>query len=352
MEERKVVSIEDRIPKLKQTRRKKANRRLILYLMILFILIAVVIYLQSPLSNVGNIEVQGERHVTADEIKELANITTETNYWKVDTDSIKNNVESHKEIKSVNVNRDFPNTVQIQVEEAERIGYVQTNGEFSAILENGTKLEAASSLPGGDAPILAGFSKQTYLEEMSKELKELPQSVTNLISEIHWEPKEDNPYQIRLYMNDGFQVLASIRNFSNKMTIYPSIVAQLEEGAEGIIHIDVGAYFEEYAGAGEEGNTEGEVQAESPDQVDEPISEFEANNDPEGNPESSPESETNITPQEDPELTPQPETNEDSDPDREDTPASEQEGTEQSGSLEDSDESDSTDDSSSEESGQ
>jgi|GEM_PF-151293 len=350
MEERKVVSIEDRIPKLKQTRRKKANRRLILYLMILFLLIAVVIYLQSPLSNVGNIEVQGERHVTADEIKELANITTETNYWKVDTDSIKNNVESHKEIKSVNVNRDFPNTVQIQVEEAERIGYVQTNGEFSAILENGTKLEAASSLPGGDAPILAGFSKQTYLEEMSKQLKELPQSVTNLISEIHWEPKEDNPYQIRLYMNDGFQVLASIRNFSNKMTIYPSIVAQLEEGAEGIIHIDVGAYFEEYADAGGEGDTEGEVQAESPDQIDEPISEFEANNDPESNSESAPESETNITPQENTELTPQSETNEDSEPDRE-APDSEQ-STEQSGSVEDRDGSDSTDDSSSEESGQ
>ncbi|MCA1013002.1 cell division protein FtsQ/DivIB [Halobacillus halophilus] len=345
MEERKVVSIEDRIPKLKQTRRKKANRRLILYLMILFLLIAIVIYLQSPLSNVGNIEVQGERHVTADEIKELANITTETNYWKVDTDSIKNNVESHKEIKSVNVNRDFPNTVQIQVEEAERIGYVQTNGEFSAILENGTKLETSSSLPGGDAPILAGFSKQTYLEEMSKELKELPQSVTNLISEIHWEPKEDNPYQIRLYMNDGFQVFASIRNFSNKMTIYPSIVAQLEEDAEGIIHIDVGAYFEEYASTGEEGDTEGEVQAENQEQVEDPISEFEANNIPD------PESETDSTPQENTELTPQLETNEDSEPGMEGNPASDQ-GAGQSGSAEDSDESVSEDDSGSEESEQ
>ena len=351
MEERKVVSIEDRIPKLKQTRRKKANRRLILYLMILFLLIAVVIYLQSPLSNVGNIEVQGERHVTADEIKELANITTETNYWKVDTDSIKNNVESHKEIKSVDVNRNFPNTVQIQVEEAERIGYVQTNGEFSAILENGTKLEATSSLPGGDAPILAGFSKQTYLEEMSKELKELPQSVTNLISEIHWEPKEDNPYQIRLYMNDGFQVLASIRNFSNKMTIYPSIVAQLEEGAEGIIHIDVGAYFEEYASAGEEGDTEGEAQAESQDQVEEPISESEVNNGPEEILEPAPESDTNISPQENTELTPQPETSEDSESDMEDTPTSEQDN-EQSESVEDTDGAASPDDSSSEESEQ
>jgi cell division protein FtsQ len=262
MEERKIVSIEDRIPKLKQTRKKKANRRLILYLTILFLLIATVVYLQSPLSNVREVVVTGQQHVSEKEIKEISNITNDTNIWKVDGDEIKKRLESHKEIIYANVNRQLPSTVEVEVEEAERIGYVKENGKYQAILEDGTELEATSSLPGGDAPILAGFDKPTYLKEMSQELKELPSSVSSLISEIHWEPKEDNPYQIRLYMTDGYQVLASIRTFSSKMPAYPSIVSQLDEGVKGIIHIDVGAYFEEFSK--EDAQEESSQEAESP----------------------------------------------------------------------------------------
>ncbi|MCA0983567.1 cell division protein FtsQ/DivIB [Halobacillus yeomjeoni] len=256
MEERKIVSIEDRIPKLKQSRRKKANRRLILYLTILFLLIATVVYLQSPLSNVRTVSVEGDRYVSEDEIKELSGVTDQTNIWKVDRKQVEEKIETHKEIAQAEVSRNLPSTVQIKVEESERIGYIQQNGEFRAILEDGTELDETSAHPGADAPILVGFDKKTYLEEMSKELKALPPSVSSLISEIHWRPQEDNPYQIRLYMNDGFQVQASIRNFSSKMPAYPSIVAQLDEGAEGLIHIDVGAYFEEFKDPEEENEDE------------------------------------------------------------------------------------------------
>lgn len=244
MEERKVVSIEERIPRLKQTRKNKANKRLIFYLSILFVLIGLVIYLQSSLSHVRHIEVKGAEHVTNEEIIKRSGVTTDTNYWQVNVKQIKQEIESHEEIKFAEVSRQFPSTVEIDVSEAERIGYVMENGKYKAILEDGTQLKA-TSVPAGDAPILADFTKTTYLKEMSKELKELPSSVSSLISEIHWEPKEGNPYQIRLYMNDGYEVLASIRNFSSKMPSYPSIVAQLEPGSHGIIHIDVGAYFEE-----------------------------------------------------------------------------------------------------------
>ncbi|WP_084162994.1 cell division protein FtsQ/DivIB [Halobacillus kuroshimensis] len=275
MEERKVVSIEDRIPKLKQTRRKKANRRLILYLTILFFLIAAVVYLQSPLSNVRNITVEGQYHVPAEEIQTLSGITTETNYWRMDTEELKEKVESHEEITFASIDRSFPNDVTIEVEEAERIGYVQSNGQYYVIMEDGSRLDEETALPGGDAPVLAGFDKEMYLKEMSGELKELPPSVADLISEVHWEPEDGNPYKIRLYMNDGYQVEASIRTFSEKMPAYPSIAAQLEEGAEGVIHIDVGAYFEEFntpedneENAGVEEDAGSEADSEPPSEED------------------------------------------------------------------------------------
>lgn len=246
MEERKVVSIEERIPKLKQSRKKKANRRLIIYLTILFLLIGIVIYLQSPLSDVKNITVEGEQNMDESTIIDNSGITVGTNFWKVDPETVARNLEKHKEIKDAVVSRDFPSTITVEITESERIGYVVKNGQFIPILENGTILNEASPVPGGDAPVLIGFNKATYLKEMSRELKELPQSVFNLISEIHWTPEEGNPYQVKLFMNDGFQVQASIRNFSSKMAAYPSIVSQLDEGVRGIVHIGVGAYFEAF----------------------------------------------------------------------------------------------------------
>lgn len=81
---------------------------------------------------------------------------------------------------------------------------------------------------------------------MSKELSNLPNNILNIISEIHWTPTDKNKNDITLYMTDGFMVQSSIRNFSEKMKVYPSIASQLEPGSEGIIHIGVGAYFEPF----------------------------------------------------------------------------------------------------------
>lgn len=260
MAEKKIVSIEDRIPKLKEARKKKANRRLVTYLSIFFLLIAMILYLQSSFSNVHHIKVNGNIHLDKETIISLSGITKEDNYWKVDGEKVASKMEEHIEIKSVQVDKKFPTSVHISVNEYQRVGYLRNKGVYFPILENGNKLTSYElKAPKGDAPLLLGWEKQTYLEEMTKELRQLPKSVTQLISEVHWTPTEKNPYKIHLYMNDGYEVVASIRNFSNNMRTYPSIVSQLDKEEKGIIHIDVGAYFERYPSASEEGESEDET---------------------------------------------------------------------------------------------
>jgi len=48
-------------------------------------------------------------------------------------------------------------------------------------------------------------------------------------------------------MTDGQEVIASIRNFKDKMSIYPSIASQLDPMSAGILYIDVGAYFQPFS---------------------------------------------------------------------------------------------------------
>lgn len=245
MDKKKIVSIEDRIPKLKLVRKKKANRRLVFYLSIFFILISLIVYLQSPLSNVKTIKVEGNSYVSNQDVIDISNLTTKTNIWTVKQTEIENKLKEEPVIESVKVLRKLPWTVEIVIEEYVRVGYLKKEAEFYPIIEDGTTLTIGTSMIG-DAPIIEGFTDEMYFNNMIAELQKLSKSILNLISEIHWQPTDENKNKIMLYMNDGYVVNGTIRNFSEKMQIYPSIVSQLEPGSEGIIHIGVGAYFEKY----------------------------------------------------------------------------------------------------------
>ena len=54
MNNSKVIKLQDRVPKLKNQKKKQknVNHRLILYISILFLLVLFLIYFRSPLSNI------------------------------------------------------------------------------------------------------------------------------------------------------------------------------------------------------------------------------------------------------------------------------------------------------------
>ncbi|MDC3412835.1 cell division protein FtsQ/DivIB [Aquibacillus sp. 3ASR75-11] len=255
MNKKKVVSIEDRIPKLKQARKKKANRRLIFYLSVFFVLISIIIYLQSSLSDVRYVAVSGNAFLEEQYIKEQSGLSKKDNFWSVDKNKVETSIKNNPLIKSVQVSKKFPSTIRIEVEEYDRVAYVKVNGSWSPILETGKVLDKQQGEPSlGDAPLLSGFTKEIYLKEMTNELNALSDRVVDLISEIEWQPQKDNPYRIILYMNDGFLVEASIRNFSKRMQLYPSIASQIDASKKGsgVIHIGVGAYFQEFSANSDE----------------------------------------------------------------------------------------------------
>lgn len=245
MGKKNVVSIEDRIPKLKQERKKKANRRLVFYLSIFFFLLSIVVYLQSPLSHVKTIEVSGNSYGADQEVIDQSGISEETNIWMVNKSNVVQAITKNPIVKSVEVKRKLPWTIQIQLTENDHVGFVNKDNAYYPILGNGKILkEMKQKTVNGTAPLLLGFSDESYLQDITDQLKKLPGSILNLISEIHWKPNDKNQNKILLYMNDGHMVDGTIRNFAENMKVYPSIVTQLKPDEKGIIHIGTGAYFE------------------------------------------------------------------------------------------------------------
>jgi len=260
MSKRKIVSIEDRIPQLKKSRKKKANRRLVFYLTIFFLLISIIVYLQSPLSNIKNIIITGNSFVKEEEVIENSGLTYKTNIWAIDQKEIEKGILDHPVIESVDVNRKLPSTIEIQITEHELVGYLREGEKAHPILGTGITLPIQIE-SFSEAPQIYGFTEEAYLKNMTTELEKLPKSILNLISEIHWQPTEENKNKVVLYMNDGYVVDGTIRNFANKMQVYPSIVSQLEPDSKGIIHIGVGAYFEEFTDTSKNNQKENESES-------------------------------------------------------------------------------------------
>ncbi|GAE47098.1 cell division protein FtsQ [Mesobacillus boroniphilus JCM 21738] len=216
-------------------------------LALFFILIAGVIYFQSPLSKVKEITVSGNESYTYEHIVEKSGLSYESNVWKISKGEVEEKLEKIQEIKQATVNVKFPNKVAIELEEYSRLAYISKGKNFYPVLENGNILgeKKIDEIPV-NAPILIGFKEGKVLDEMIASLEELPEVVINSISEIHSQPVKTDKYLVKLYMNDGFEVNATLRTFSEKMAHYPSIVSQLDPSKKGVIDLEVGSYFKAY----------------------------------------------------------------------------------------------------------
>ncbi len=277
MRKENVVSIEERIPKLKQHRKKKANRRLIFLLSLFLIMILSVIYFQSPLSHVKNIEVKGNELVPSETIISESKIKQGMNVWSVNKKETSERLNKLPEIKDAKVKMSFPNSFVIEVDELGKKAYLLKDNKFQIILENGKVLNKGTESIPVDAPLLRGFKEDKALKKMISELGELPKEVQHLISEINLTPKKTDQYHLTLFMNDGYEVSATIRTFSEKMEHYPSIVSQLDPSQKGVIDLEVGSYFRSYES--EESESEAEPAG---DAVEEDEGEGDAGDESEG----------------------------------------------------------------------
>ncbi|MGM0750339.1 MAG: cell division protein FtsQ/DivIB [Bacillota bacterium] len=258
MKKENVVSLEDRIPKLKQHRKKKANRRLLFLLSLFLLMILSVVYFQSPLSHVKEVVVHGNELVSNETVLQYSGIDSGMNLWSVNKDKTEEQLKKLPEVKNAKVKMSFPNSYEVHIQEYDKKAYLSKGNKFFVILENGKVLNKGTESIPVDAPLLRGFEEDKVLVKMVEELGELPKEVQHLISEINLVPKKTDQYHLTLFMNDGFEVSATIRTFSEKMVHYPSIVSQLDPSVKGVIDLEVGSYFRAYETEGEQSDDEDE----------------------------------------------------------------------------------------------
>ena len=242
----KIIDIEDRIPTLRERRKKRTNRKFTLLLVIFLFALLGLLYFQSPYSHVQSIVVKGANLATSDEYIERSGIQEGQSMWEIRTSNAEKVLLKNEWLQDVTVKRTGLTSVTIEVSEWKKAAYVHSEGGFDLVLENGTIYHSSQKTAPVDAPVLSSFENPKALKRMVKELAKLKGEVLSMISQIESVPSEADPYRIRLFMNDGFEIRAVIPSFADKMNYYPSIIAQIGESEKGVIDIEVGSFFQTY----------------------------------------------------------------------------------------------------------
>lgn len=245
----KVIDIEDRIPTLREKRRKRTNFKFIVLISLFFLTLFLLLYFQSSYSDISEIRVSGSQLVEDEYYVKQSNLTIGESMWGFRVADVEKRLSNQQWVKNVAVKRKWLTTVEIEINEWQKVAYISENNVFYPMLENGVIVKQSSTIDPIDAPVFLHFDDEDLRKKLLKELANLDQEVLALISQINATPTNADPYAITLYMNDGYEVRAEISSLSEKLNYYPSMIAQIESKGEyekGIIDIEVGTYYRSY----------------------------------------------------------------------------------------------------------
>lgn len=244
---KKVIDIEERIPSMREKRRKRANRKFFFIISVFAIALLFVLYFQSPLSKINAIKITGA-HIQ-DEAHYLvkSELQVGDGLWGFTKNKVKINLEKIEGVQEVKVSRKWFRDVVFSITEWKPIAYIEIEDKFGLLLENGDVFNPEALILEEDAPIINGFTNPEQQKRITLALKELENNVYQLISEIIYTGTKADPDTITVFMDDGYEVQALLPTFSDKMMYYPEIVAQLSGEEKGVIDMEVGTFFTPYS---------------------------------------------------------------------------------------------------------
>ncbi|GKV67717.1 cell division protein DivIB [Sporosarcina sp. NCCP-2716] len=241
----KVIDIEDRIPSMRKKRRKKTNRKFIFVLLVFVAALLVLLYFQSQMSKIDSVELNNTALHDRDYYLKQAGLREGDSLWGFSAAEAAGRLTDTEGVEKASVRRKWLRTVTVDIEEWKPVAWAETKGTYEFILEDGGLFVPAAGA-AADIPIAIGFSDETMRKQLASQLLGLNDTVYELISEVRLAGK-DKSDSVVLYMDDGYEVHASLATLADKLSYYPDIVNELTGSEKGVIDVEVGTYFTPYS---------------------------------------------------------------------------------------------------------
>lgn len=217
------------------------------------ILVLVGVFLLTPISRIQKVTVSGNKRVDSAQIVQKSNLEKNQfifNLGLKKADIQKRVKKSNSDLKTVVVQKQKHNAVNIKVTENAVMGFVIRNGKYYTIRQDGNVIAVHNTQPNGKFPVFRDFTNDSQIKDFLSKYSTLPNEVQDSISEVDFAPTKITPTKLKFYMDDGNQVLAVMRTFATKMKYYPGISASMKK--KGIVDLEVGAFSYPYSMESEE----------------------------------------------------------------------------------------------------
>ncbi len=183
-----------------------------------------------------NIYIEGNQILKDQEIIELAKIEDYPSFLKTTSKQMEKKIKKSPYIKKVTVKRKLWGQVMIKVQEEIPLF---TNPEGKLVLSNQKTVENEKHLVVAS---LINYTPDTKYEELIKQLAKVEDGIRKKISEIKYEPTEQDKDRFALYMDDGNLVYLTLTKF-NRIDYYNTILNDFP-CQKGILNLDSGNHFE------------------------------------------------------------------------------------------------------------
>lgn len=239
----KIIDIEERIPSMREKRRRRTNKKFLFVLAIFVTALLIIFYFQSPLSKVKEITIKGASLHEAEFYREQSQLVEGQSLWGFKTQTVEDSLSGLDVVKEASISRKWPNEIEIQISEWGTLAYIEERESYSLLLENGELFPSSMFSLEADVPILTDFTNPDVRKQLSAQLVKMDKGSYHLISEIKFTGTDEDLESLTIYMDDGYEVRAIIPTFAKMMAYYPDITAQLDGLEKGVIDMEVGTYF-------------------------------------------------------------------------------------------------------------
>ena len=215
----------------------------------ILIILAVILFLISPIFYIDDIIVENNEKLSDDAIVNLLNINNETNIFEENDNKIENALKQNPYIEEVQIKRILPSTLKLTIKERKVMFLLEYANSFVYVDKNGNILEISSNDISENVKIL-GYSTENIREQKKltdddiKKLNEVREflkvfesyNIKDKITSI--DIRNDSDYLIYM-QNDGKVIHFGDYSNSSTKVMYIKAVLEKEEGNQGEIYVNM-----------------------------------------------------------------------------------------------------------------
>ena len=225
--------------------KKRKHNLLESVLFLTIVVIAAYVILRSPYFDVRQVVVTGNQYLAEEVILAATPINAGENIFGINVAGATEELKKVPMVKEARISRDLPATLLINVTERRPLGILPTGGGFVEVDEEGMCLQrSGAGVPG--LPVITGiavemvapgdFIQNELLMEALAVIGELPQSVTEDLSEVHI----DSDGQVKVYtMGQITCYFGEVGEIKEKGEVLAQVLSEISELGLKVEYINV-----------------------------------------------------------------------------------------------------------------